>query len=307
MSFVGDLREGVMSRNPIEMPRGPGAHGPNQRVFISHATEDQPYVRLIDSLLRVHDHYPWWSEQGEGDHEFECEVDRALRYSDALIVMVSEHAARSTWIAREVARFRSRKIAPHVVPLRLDAVDLACVSPELDGHRVVDCSDSLHAGFQELLATFGDGTHRSLARGPAAAIDRREGIDRRRSRLSDRMRIGFLVGYCRETGCKPPGEPDLSTASLRRLEAAMLDEASRYEYFDPATQDRLAPDRVLEMTIPRVWRGAPIKAQRDISEFLRDVAEDVCDRCDVRRIDRRKSTPRAAAGPSARPPLDPTH
>jgi len=296
-----------MSRNPIEMPRGPEAHGPNQRVFISHATEDQPYVRLIDSLLRVHDHHPWWSEQGEGDREFECEVDRALRYSDALIVLVSEHAAHSTWIAREVARFRSRKIDPQIVPLRLDGVDLACVSPELDGHRVVDCSDSLHAGFQELLATFGDDTQRSLSRDPVAAIDRRDDIDRRRSRLTDRMRIGFLVGYCRETGCRPPDEPDLSTASLKRLETAMLDEASRYEYFDPATHDRLAPDRVLEMAIPRVWRGAPIEAQRDISEFLREVAEDVCGHCDVRRIDRRKSSRPSGVRPGAGPRIESTH
>jgi len=296
-----------MTRNPIEIPRGPEAHGANQRVFISHATEDQPYVRLIDSLLRVHDHYPWWSEQGEGDREFECEIDRALRYSDALIVLVSKHAAHSTWIAREVGRFRSRKIDPHIVPLRLDDVDPARVSRELEGHRVIDCSDSLHAGFQELLTTFGDGTQRSLSRGSVAAIDRRGGIDRRRSSLSDRMRIGFLVGYCRETGCRPPGEPDLSTASLRRLETAMLDEASRYEYFDPTTHDRLEPDRVLELTIPRVWRGAPIEAQRDISEFLREVAEDVCGRCDVHRIDRRNhgsgcsSSSRVAASKRVKP------
>ncbi|MEQ7873514.1 TIR domain-containing protein [Sphingomonas sp. ASV193] len=96
---------------------GPGGSRGLARIFLSYARHDRPAVEGLAAALDKAGHSVWWDRQIGGGARFTDEIDRALRDSDAVIVLWSPAAIASTWVLDEAAEGRD---AGKLVPVRID-------------------------------------------------------------------------------------------------------------------------------------------------------------------------------------------
>jgi adenylate cyclase len=83
------------------------------RVFMSYAREDRDRVEQIASALESRGDAVWWDHQIHGGSLFGEEIDRALRESDAVVVLWSRSSVASAWVLDEAAEGRdSNKLVP---------------------------------------------------------------------------------------------------------------------------------------------------------------------------------------------------
>jgi adenylate cyclase len=104
------------------------------RLFMSYAREDRGRAQGIAAAFADSGHEVWWDHQIGGGARFADEIDRALRDSDAVVVLWSNAALASNWVLDEAAEGRdSGKLVPALLddsrpPLgyrQFQAVDLA--------------------------------------------------------------------------------------------------------------------------------------------------------------------------------------
>ena len=89
-------------------------------VFLSYDREDAAKARSVAVALEKAGHGVWWDRQIAGGAEYGSEIEEALKRSDAVVVLWSEHAVRSAWVRDEAAAGRD---SGKLVPVRLDASD----------------------------------------------------------------------------------------------------------------------------------------------------------------------------------------
>jgi adenylate cyclase len=108
------------------------------RVFMSYAREDRDRVEQIASGLESRGDEVWWDHQIHGGSRFAEQIDRALRESDAVVVLWSHASIASAWVLDEAAEGRD---SSKLVPVLLDD----CRPPL--GYRQYQCVDL--TGWQE--------------------------------------------------------------------------------------------------------------------------------------------------------------
>jgi adenylate cyclase len=102
------------------------------RVFMSYAREDRDRVEQIASGLESRGDEVWWDHQIHGGSRFAEQIDRALRESDAVVVLWSHASIASAWVLDEAAEGRD---SSKLVPVLLDD----CRPPL--GYRQYQCVD----------------------------------------------------------------------------------------------------------------------------------------------------------------------
>jgi 5'-deoxynucleotidase YfbR-like HD superfamily hydrolase len=72
------------------------------RIFLSHSSEDKPFVRKIEKILQSQGYKPWIDEKniplGESITK---EIEKALRESDVILVFLSKESVKSAWVNEE--------------------------------------------------------------------------------------------------------------------------------------------------------------------------------------------------------------
>jgi len=122
--------------------------------------------------------------------------------------------------------------------------------------------------------------------------DRRDGArrgegERRRSSIVQRLQVGFLLSYSRETGHDGSEKFDVSPQTRVILIGALEPEALRYEYRDKATGDKCDPRQALSNAIAKVWTNLPRDVDPEGTVIFKAVADEICKTYDAQMINRR--------------------
>ena len=93
---------------------------PKKKVFISHSSQDKPFVRaLVQDLINAQ--LPVWIDEVElkpGDNIMQG-VTQGIRASSNLIVVVSEDSTKSKWVHSEISQFLALGADKRIIPILL--------------------------------------------------------------------------------------------------------------------------------------------------------------------------------------------
>ena len=88
-------------------------------LFISYARDDEPAAERLEHALEQAGHDVWSDRRLSCGTEYSREIERALERSDKVLVLWSEHSARSPWVRDEA---QSARDMGKLVPLSLDGL-----------------------------------------------------------------------------------------------------------------------------------------------------------------------------------------
>jgi hypothetical protein len=271
------------------------------KIFISYTHGDGHIAPLLKEMLEVHNHRAWCAETDlDGGALFSSEIDGALRDADVLIVVLSQKSIGSKWVTREVAAFQAVKPDAPIVPLVLEPVDLEAVVPGLGRYQWIDFSTCLLTGFRKLFKTLGNdflsrseiGERRTIADRRVTG-ERRGGRDRRQSGTRQRMQIGFLLSYCRESRHSGLNPIPTTRTHAERIKEVLLPEARKYAFADPFNGQELSPRSVLDRAVDGVWSVMGHEANAEGGRVFRMLADDIHRAAEVTMTDRRQGERRA--------------
>jgi adenylate cyclase len=89
------------------------------RVFLSYARDDVEAAKGLADVLAHAGHEVWWDRHIQGGSRFTNEIDRALKDSEAVVVLWSEASVQSAWVQDEAAEGRD---SGRLVPVALGPV-----------------------------------------------------------------------------------------------------------------------------------------------------------------------------------------
>jgi hypothetical protein len=261
-----------------------------QKVFISYTHGDGRIAPLLKELLEVHGHRAWCAETDfEGGALLSRKTGGALGDADVLIAIVSRKSAGSERVAREVTAFRTAKPDSPIVPLALEPVDLEAVAPGLGRYRPIDCTRCLLTGFRQLFKTLGDDFLSPSEIGDRRATgERRRRQERRRSGTRQRMQVGFLLSYCRESRHSGLNPIPTTRMQAERIKEVLLPEARKYAFADPFNGQELSPRSVLDRAVDGVWSVVGHEPNAEGGRVFRMLADDIHRVAEVTMVDRRK-------------------
>jgi hypothetical protein len=125
------------------------------RVFISHATQDKPFVRRLVSELERHNLHVWFDEREikVGD-SIVTKITEGLNDSPYLAVVISKASIESRWVREELNAALMDQLSKGgslVLPILIDDCALP---PLLRSRRYADFRSDFQTGLQSLLAVF---------------------------------------------------------------------------------------------------------------------------------------------------------
>jgi len=266
-----------------------------RKVFLSYSNRDKRFVPLLKALLELHGHEPYYAPDDiPVGTQFFSEIEDAIARSDLMIVVVSSNSRSSKWVTKEVASFQALKQNAPVIPIVLEPTDLREVVPGLENYQAIDFDECLLSGFRKLFAALGNDFLSATELRDRRAGDDRRGEDarrgkreRRQSSIVQRLQVGFLLSYSRETGQDGFDKFDVSPQTRVILVGALEPEALRYEYRDRKTGKKCDPRQVLSNAIAKVWGDLPRDIDPEGTLVFKAVAEEICKAHDARMIDRR--------------------
>ena len=86
-------------------------------VFLSYSREDAAKAEALAAALERLGHAVWWDRRLQGGSRFSQEIDRALKRSDAVLVLWSRSSVESAWVQDEAAEGRD---SGRLVPVAID-------------------------------------------------------------------------------------------------------------------------------------------------------------------------------------------
>lgn len=114
------------------------------RLFVSHSSLDKPLVRRVTDSLKLRGLNIWLDERElfAGD-KLRDAIEEALRFTDVLLVFLSEHSAKSHWLQHEAAFFAGAVSKGRIIPVVLDDAGHELVQhiPAVQGLPYVDLRD----------------------------------------------------------------------------------------------------------------------------------------------------------------------
>ncbi len=231
------------------------------RVFVSHCSEDNYFVDFLIELLRFH-HVGVWADRSdlEAGGEFPADIEQALATCGTMLVVISQHSAKSSWMVREVSQFKAIDAARPVIPLVLDsAADPDQVYEGLGLITQLRFYESYLETFRKLLqlldrTLFPAVENRQVA--DRRSADRREAGDRRKNPVR-RLRVA-MDDYIESTG-RDLLEPMNRWREVSQLIRDLTADSSPLQLFnfaDKATGEHARIDpRWLERMALNSWRA----------------------------------------------------
>lgn len=134
------------------MARQSDESGQSGRVFISHSSQDKPFVRrLVADLIRAD--LKVWIDERElkvGD-SIVANIEEGLKDTDYLVIVLSEHSVQSRWVRAELDAALMNELSGRgtvVLPVRIDDCE---IPPLLEPRVFADFRDDYDAGLAQLL------------------------------------------------------------------------------------------------------------------------------------------------------------
>jgi TIR domain len=166
-------------------------------VFVSHSSEDNYFVDFLIELLKFHRLDVWADRTNlEAGGTFTADIEQALATCESMVVVISQHSAKSLWITREVSHFRAVDASRPIIPLLLDGkADPDKIYEGLGLVTHLRCDESLLGSLRELLRLLGRSLFPLVEN--RKTLDRRssgrrgQSADRRTSSTERRLRVGL--------------------------------------------------------------------------------------------------------------------
>jgi hypothetical protein len=92
---------------------------PKMSLFISHSNFDKPFVRKLISELSNDESLKFWLDEKEilvGD-DIQKSITSALNKCDILLLIISEHSIKSSWVNFEISQFMSTPQNKKIIPI----------------------------------------------------------------------------------------------------------------------------------------------------------------------------------------------
>jgi hypothetical protein len=247
-------------------------------VFLSHSSKDVKFVNLLDRLLTFYNIPHWYSPESlAGGQLYATEIVNAVSDADKLLLVLSNNAVSSKWVAEEVRIFRTHRPSGQVIPLLLEEIsDDQMKALNVDGFQYVDFSTCWATGFDRLFQrTFGT-KFLSIPKSP-------RGPERRKADAHQRLRVGFLKAYEQVTRTSKFSELDLPP---RKLADVLKAEAEHFIFYDRKQFTEMDVNKVLYAVICEEISntgGLPTKAVY----VVENIADRLWERYEVRNRERR--------------------
>lgn len=131
---------------------------PNE-VFLSHSSQDRPFVRPLVDALRRHGIPVWYSETNiQGAQQWHDEIGAALQRCDWFVLVLSPHAVESKWVKRELLySLQQDRFDGRIAPLLYRRCSCDDLSWTLSQMQMVNFTSGFDDGCRDLLRIWGVG------------------------------------------------------------------------------------------------------------------------------------------------------
>ena len=111
------------------------------KIFISHSSKDNDFVRAVAETLHVYGRDIWYDERNLGLGQFRYALEAALAESGAFLLMLSENALQSYWVNLEINAALTRE-AMGAMTVVLPIISPCAIPLLLSGHKLLDFTSS---------------------------------------------------------------------------------------------------------------------------------------------------------------------
>jgi hypothetical protein len=96
--------------------------------FISYSTKDKAFARTLNDDLESNGVRCWFAEHDmKGGIKLHEQIDQAIQIHDRLLLILSEHSIRSSWVETEISKARKREFQETrrlLFPVRLVEIEI---------------------------------------------------------------------------------------------------------------------------------------------------------------------------------------
>lgn len=124
---------------------------PEQYVFISYSHADRSFMKALRNHLQEAGFTLWTDEQIEPGDEWELVLARMITKSSCVLCMLSENAAQSKWVGREIAY--AEHAGTRVLPVLMHGRQRDSIPIRLINHQFIDLRQDFDTGFTRLCNT----------------------------------------------------------------------------------------------------------------------------------------------------------
>lgn len=265
-------------------------------VFVSHANGDRYFVTLFTALLKFHNitvPICLSNPHGSSGIEYTGEIERAVKNSDALIVIFSKHSRGAKWVKRDISYFKRWKPEGAVIFVLLDPVQGEDIDMVPASHRSIDFFSCMLTGFQELYSCLGAEFLKYPDRREKADRRAHINVDRRRSPIIQRLRRGFWLAYASASGYSK-FDTVIPDCHLRyKIMDTLVNESKRYRFSDSEGNPREL-NQVLEQATVKVWDVLKQRGEVKAVIVIEAIAEEIQRSYTVKPLEQRKEPRRNA-------------
>ena len=124
-----------------------------KKLFLSHASEDRPFVNKLATFLTEQKIPFWYSKRNlVGAQQWHDEIGKALKTCDWFLVVLSPAAVKSKWVKRELLyALQIDHYENRIIPVRLKRCDDESLSWTLASLQHVDFSKGFNKSCRELI------------------------------------------------------------------------------------------------------------------------------------------------------------
>jgi hypothetical protein len=175
-------------------------------IFISHSHEDNDFAENLQNRLREADLTAWRDTDIAGGEDWREEIDRAIKEAFALLVVMTDEAKRSEYVAYEWAFALGNRVK--VVPILLQQTTL---HPRLESLQYLDFTNRRARPWETLITLLSELRHSAPLRRqadsnhPEVPAELELSYDERKSRLPDSQKA--ILEYIEEESLRRASVP----------------------------------------------------------------------------------------------------
>jgi TIR domain len=175
-------------------------------IFISHSHEDNDFAENLQNRLREADLTAWRDTDIAGGEDWREEIDRAIKEAFTLLVVMTDEAKRSEYVAYEWAFALGNRVK--VVPILLQQTTL---HPRLESLQYLDFTNRRARPWETLITLLRELEHSAPFRRqadsnhPEVPAELELGYDERKSRLPDSQKA--ILQYLEEESLRRASVP----------------------------------------------------------------------------------------------------
>lgn len=128
----------------------------NEQIFISYSRRDDAMMQHVVKYLREEGLYIWLDNENlvPGTPVWEVELEKAIKRSDAVVVLLSPDSKSSEWVTRELVIAQRHK--KRIFPILIRGDEDSSLHFRLSTHQYIDFRNREAKGLRELYTAIAD-------------------------------------------------------------------------------------------------------------------------------------------------------